>query len=280
MIDHMILNLKKYYESEVPYLVGKNIRLPEKSIPFYGDPNPYNGVGDIKNAILSIEQNGATATTTSGFINYAGTTCQVVMQASGIVEIDGKDTGNINGTYQTFVNLRYPKNERSSMPGWLCLSQILQNGGVSSSLLTHVYHAFILARKELSMANNVLKILFDKDMYIRATKGNSQLVAIGAKTTIYVSEPNNAHENIEQHNPLVVYVTSYDNNYYRIVDFNGYPFYSTHTWGGETYKDDNWLKNDATYTVKKEQVLQIGGVLRSLSTKLCGAFRKQVVACL
>ena len=142
MIDHMILNLKKYYESEVPYLVGKNIRLPEKSIPFYGDPNPYNGVGDIKNAILSIEQNGATATTTSGFINYAGTTCQVVMQASGIVEIDGKDTGNINGTYQTFVNLRYPKNERRSMPGWLCLSQILQNGGVSSSLLTQLYQGF------------------------------------------------------------------------------------------------------------------------------------------
>lgn len=142
MIDHMILNLKKYYESEVPYLVGKNIRLPEKSIPFYGDPNPYNGVGDIKNAILRIEQNGATTTTKSGFINYAGTTCQVVMQASGIAKIYGKDTGNINGTYQTFVNLRYPKNERRSMPGWLCLSQILQNGGVSSSLLTQLYQGF------------------------------------------------------------------------------------------------------------------------------------------
>ena len=147
MIDHMILNLKKYYESEVPYLVGKNIRLPEKSIPFYGDPNPYNGVGDIKNAILRIEQNGATTTTKRGFINYAGTTCQVVMQASGIAEIYGKDTGKINGTYQTYANLRYPKNDRGSMPGWLCLSQILQNGGVSSSLLTHVYQAVTAPRK-------------------------------------------------------------------------------------------------------------------------------------
>lgn len=132
------------------------------------------------------------------------------------------------------------------------------------------------------MANNVLKILFDKDMYIRATKGNSQLVAIGAKTAIEVSEPNNAHENIEQHNPLLVYVTSYDNYYYQIIDFNGYPFYSTHTWGGETYKDDNWLKNDATYTVRKEEVLQIGGVLRRLLTHVYQAVtapRKVAVAC-
>lgn len=181
MIDHMILNLKKYYESEVPYLVGKNIRLPEKSIPFYGDPNPYNGVGNIKNAILSIEQNGATATTTSGFINYAGTTCQVVMQASGIAEIDGKDTGNINGTYQTFVNLRYPKNERSSMPGWLCLSQILQNGGVSSSLLTHVYHAFILARKELSMA--ISKILFGRVQYLKKDYPDQVVIPAGKSVT-------------------------------------------------------------------------------------------------
>ena len=181
MIDHMILNLKKYYESEVPYLVGKNIRLPEKSIPFYGDPNPYNGVGNIKNAILSIEQNGATATTTSGFINYAGTTCQVVMQASGIAEIDGKDTGNINGTYQTFVNLRYPKNERSSMPGWLCLSQILQSGGVTSSLLTHVYHAFILARKELSMA--ISKILFGRVQYLKKDYPDQVVIPAGKSVT-------------------------------------------------------------------------------------------------
>ena len=141
MIDHMILNLKKYYESEVPYLVGKNIRLPEKSIPFYGNPNPYNGVGDIKNAILRIEHNGANTT------KYAGTTYQVVMQASSIAEIDGKDTGNINGTYQTFVNIRYTKNEHRSMPGWLCLSQILQNGGVLRRLLTHVYQAVTAPRK-------------------------------------------------------------------------------------------------------------------------------------
>ena len=248
MIDHMLVDLKKYYEGETPNYIGKTVTPPKKAIRC--------------NASHPIEVNDWSYGIPSG-------------KVFGMLEI-----GNQIYLYSDTVLLSYDKKTLSGDHGYyFALTDLIQNGGISSSLLTHVYHAFILARKELSMANNVLKILFDKDMYIRATKGNSKLVAIGDKTAIEVSEPNNAHENIEQHNPLLVYVTSYDNNYYQIVDFNGYPFYSTHTWGGETYKDDNWLKNDATYTVRKEEVLQIGGVLRRLYTKLCGAFGKQVVVC-
>lgn len=155
MIDHMILDLQKYYKGQVPNYIGRKIKLPLKPIPFYGDPNPYNGTGDIKSTILEITEDGATATTTSGSFNYAGTICQVVIQTCGIVLNNGKDTKKINGTFQTFVCPRFLNDEQqnmpnsSSMPGWLCLSQIIENGGVSSSPLTHLYQGLrhLLDRK-------------------------------------------------------------------------------------------------------------------------------------
>jgi len=57
-IDHMIFNSKKWYEGQMQNYIGKKIKLPLKPIPFYGDPNPYNGTGDVKNTILSITENG------------------------------------------------------------------------------------------------------------------------------------------------------------------------------------------------------------------------------
>lgn len=69
MIKELIFQKQKWYQSEMPNYIGKKIKLPLKPIPFYGDPNPYNGTGDVKNTILSITENGATATTTSGYYN-------------------------------------------------------------------------------------------------------------------------------------------------------------------------------------------------------------------
>ena len=96
MIDHMVWNSKKWYEGQMPNYIGKKIKLPLKPIPFYGDPNPYNGTGDVKTTILEITEDGSTATTTSGSFNYAGTICQVVIQTCGIVLNNRKDTKKIN----------------------------------------------------------------------------------------------------------------------------------------------------------------------------------------
>lgn len=156
MIDHMVWNSKKWYEGQMPNYIGKKIKMPLKPIPFYGDPNPYNGTGDVKTTILEITEDGSTATTTSGSFNYAGTICQVVIQTCGIVLNNRKDTKKINGTFQTFVCPRFLNDEQqnmpnsSSMPGWLCLSQIIENGGVLA--LYRLYsRLYCLFRKAMSL---------------------------------------------------------------------------------------------------------------------------------
>ena len=109
MIDHMIMNSKKYWEGKMPYYVGKNFKSPTSPVTKY--------------------------TTNTEEANYITLTNEslipkgpIVAQAEGEVEVEGKnEVFLMGGTMFHYY--------------WVTLRELLQNGGVSSSLLTHVYHA-------------------------------------------------------------------------------------------------------------------------------------------
>lgn len=127
MIDHMLVNLKKYYEGKFRCYIGMNIKAPKSSLPaYYMADSPVDGADMLPSTAkpsltpAELENKEVLAQRLNGLDDF-----YLLIQPAG---------------YYSYINC------------WIKLSDLVKNGGVSSSLLTHVYHAFILARKELSMA--------------------------------------------------------------------------------------------------------------------------------
>ena len=106
MIKELIFSGKKYYEGKMPYYVGKNFKSPTSPVTKY--------------------------TTNTEQVNYITLTNEslipkgpILAQAEG--EVEGKnEVFLMGGTWFNYY--------------WVTLRELLQNGGVSSSLLlSHIY---------------------------------------------------------------------------------------------------------------------------------------------
>lgn len=139
MIDHMLVNLKKYYEGMFPCYIGMNIKAPKSSLPaYYMADSPVDGT----DMLLSTEKPSLTP-----------------------AELENKEViaQHLNGL-DDFYLLIQPAGDYSYINCWIKLSDLVKNGGVSHSLLNHVCHALILAGKEISMALEKMKYQL-KDWY-------------------------------------------------------------------------------------------------------------------
>lgn len=118
MIDHMIVDLKKYYEGQTPNYIGETVTPPKKAIRC--------------NASHPIEVNDWSYGIPSG-------------KVFGMLEIE-----NQIYLYSETVLLSYDKKTLNGDHGYyFALNDLIQNGGVSSSPLTHLYQGFrhLLNRK-------------------------------------------------------------------------------------------------------------------------------------
>lgn len=142
MIDHLLINLKKYYEGNEKNYIGKTINGVQNSIAAFS----YTPSCDKNNSGFN-ERFERYDSFKSDFLNGIRIIGQATLQ---------------NGDILLMIPADYSGGYNQSL--FVKLTDILKNGGVSSSLLTHVYHAFILARKELSMALMKMKYQL-KDWY-------------------------------------------------------------------------------------------------------------------
>ena len=128
MIDHMLVNLKKYYEGKFPCYIGMNIKAPKSGLPaYYMADSPVDGADMLPS-------------TAKPSLTPA--------------ELENKEVlaQRLNGL-DDFYLLIQPAGDYSYINCWIKLSDLVKNGGVSSSLLTHVYHALHRIRNEVkSMA--------------------------------------------------------------------------------------------------------------------------------
>ena len=116
MIKELIFSGKKYYEGKMPYYVGKNFKSPTSPVTKY--------------------------TTNTEEANYITLTNESLIPKGPIVaQAEGKVEGETKGGVEV-----EGKNEVFLMGGtlfnyyWVTLRELLQNGGVSSSLLlSHIY---------------------------------------------------------------------------------------------------------------------------------------------
>lgn len=127
MIDHMLVNLKKYYEGKFPCYIGFNIQAPKNNLPaYYIAENPVDGTDMLPSTAkpsltpAELENKEVIAQRLNGLDDF-----YLLIQPAG---------------YYSYINC------------WIKLSDLVKNGGVSHSPLTHVCHALILVRKEISMA--------------------------------------------------------------------------------------------------------------------------------
>ena len=131
MIDHMLVNLKKYYEGKFPCYIGMNIKAPKSSLPaYYMADSPVDGA----DMLLSMEKPSLTP-----------------------AELENKEViaQRLNGL-DDFYLLIQPAGDYSYINCWIKLSDLIQNGGVSASL-NHVYHALTAFRSEVkSMIDHLL----------------------------------------------------------------------------------------------------------------------------
>ena len=131
MIDHMLVNLKKYYEGRFPCYIGMNIKAPKSGLPaYYMADSPVDGA----DMLLSTAKPSLTP-----------------------AELENKEVlaQRLNGL-DDFYLLIQPAGYYSYINCWIKLSDLVKNGGVSASL-THVCHALSLVRKVLSMAIEKMK---------------------------------------------------------------------------------------------------------------------------
>lgn len=136
MIKELIFSGKKYFEGQVPNYIGKTITFPEKPCLFFS-PTAKAGEGDIALDVFMGDGDSAK-------VLPANSTAEVVSQMSGQVTMNGNYKSayaKFNNTYQTFVLLRGAK-AFTNWDRWISLTELIQNGGVSSSPLTHIYQAF------------------------------------------------------------------------------------------------------------------------------------------
>lgn len=136
MIDHMLVNLKKYYQSDTPNCIGKTLHgVRAFSIqPYQIDISFNSGVPQLlRGNSFPNEMDPISADSLNG------------------KEIYGQAIFN-NATY-VLTTINYQNNWYSV---WFDLPSLIQNGGVSASL-THVYHALTAFRSEVkSMIDHLL----------------------------------------------------------------------------------------------------------------------------
>ena len=133
MIDHMIMNSKKYWEGDMPCYVGKTFKSPTSPVDKW-------------------------KTNTDSFYYVEPAHESLIPSGPILGQVENRDTNEIflmGGVIDQYYLVK--------------LTDLIQNGGVSHSLLTHVYHAFILARKELSMA--IEKMLFNLKTWLPQAPG-------------------------------------------------------------------------------------------------------------
>lgn len=131
MIDHMLVNLKKYYEGKFRCYIGMNIKAPKSGLPaYYIADSPVDGT----DMLLSTEKPSLTP-----------------------AELENKEViaQRLNGLDDFYLMIQ-PAGDYSYINCWIKLSDLVKNGGVSASL-THVCHALSLVRKVLSMALEKMK---------------------------------------------------------------------------------------------------------------------------
>lgn len=138
MIDHMLVDLKKYYEGQAPNYIGRTIQRPKNDVALY----------DVLDSGMFISEAELLPGQTTRFTT------------------DYKILGQVTVSNITYLALMIAYTEDTSTPHfrYARLNDILQNGGVSHSHLTHVHHALILVRKEISMALEKMKYQL-KDWY-------------------------------------------------------------------------------------------------------------------
>ena len=143
MIDHMLFNLKKYYEGKFPCYIGMNIKAPKSGLSaYYIADSPVDGA----DMLLSTEKPSLTP-----------------------AELENKEViaQRLNGLDDFYLMIQ-PAGDYSYINCWIKLSDLVKNGGVSASL-THVCHALSLVRKELSMA--IEKMLFNLKTWLPQAPG-------------------------------------------------------------------------------------------------------------
>lgn len=131
MIDHMLVNLKKYYEGKFPCYIGMNIKAPKSSLPaYYMADSPVDGADMLPSTAkpsltpAELENKEVIAQRLNGLDDF-----YLLIQPAG---------------YYSYINC------------WIKLSDLIQNGGVSASL-NHVYHALTAFRSEVkSMIDHLL----------------------------------------------------------------------------------------------------------------------------
>lgn len=142
MIDHLLVNLKKYYEGNEKNYIGKTINGVQNSIAAFS----YTPACDKNNSGFS-ERFDRYDSFKSDFLNGIRIIGQATLQNGDILLMIPAD---YSGSYNQSLFVK--------------LTDILKNGGVSHSHLTHSYRAFHLVRKEISMALMKMKYQL-KDWY-------------------------------------------------------------------------------------------------------------------
>lgn len=106
MIDHIIFDSKKYYQSNYVPLLGKEIVKPETEVVTYEEADNFSNSHDSvipAGKIVGVVQKGSDTYITDGY------------------RVSGPSVG--------------------SGRRWFSLNSLIRNGGVSHRALTHVYHA-------------------------------------------------------------------------------------------------------------------------------------------
>lgn len=132
MIKELVFSGKKYFEGQIPSLVGKNVKIPEKTCSFFLVGGVKSGEGDITNLKFTVGKGDDT--TTSHSVKLNGLTAQIVSQISGtVVDAYGHTPfiDKIMNTYQTFIMVRFTSsiNFVGDYNRYLNLTELLQNGG-------------------------------------------------------------------------------------------------------------------------------------------------------
>lgn len=117
MIDHMIVDLKKYYQSQMPNYVGRKIRCTSLPLTQYAFPLNENG-----NGYIGLKP----STGSSPDLNNWTTVIGQAFENNSIYLL----------IYAEAIN----DNTGTAFPFWIKLSDLIQNGGVRHSLLVRVYH--------------------------------------------------------------------------------------------------------------------------------------------
>ena len=82
---------------------------------------------------------------------------------------------------------------------------------------------------------SVNELIFSQNKYVRVTNGSQVLIAIGPKTSIYVSDPHG--ETVEKHTPCLAWATSVNGN--ETFEGGNRPYYKINSFVGTVYKTIN-----------------------------------------